>query len=247
MAERAPRSEKGNGARRAPKSGAPFNPVEDVIFARRSVRVYKRKQVPAYLVRRILEAGRYAPSAGNAQPWKFVVVRDEAMIEAMTRDVTDVCKRVMRMADYLEPGAEGKRWRAASLQRLVPNMFHPIPFGAMKLIAEGKLGVWHGAPTVIVLLVDARAPGKPLLDAGIAGQNMVLAAHSYGLGTCWVSFVAPLAMMPAWRKRLSIRPPYKLATSIAVGYPQGVPDGHVKRETQAVEWYEPGGVHEVVY
>jgi len=230
-----------------PEPGAPFNPVEQVIFTRRSVRFFRKRQVPEHLVRRVLEAGRFAPSAGNAQPWKFVVIQDPAMIRAMSQDVVKVCRRVMRFADYTEPGKQGRQWRARSLQRLLPNMFHPIPFGAMKLIAEGKLGVWHGAPTVIVLLVDMRAPGKPFLDAGIAGQNMVLAAHSLGLGTCWVSFIEPLSTLPGWRKRLEIRYPYKLATSIALGFPRGTPDGEVRRETHAVSWYGQDGTCRVVY
>jgi len=224
-----------------PEEGAPFNTVEEVILKRRSVRYYRKKQVPEYLVKRILEAGRYAPSAGNAQPWKFIVVRDPKMIEEMTNDVVDVCRKLMKFADYIEPGNERKQWRAKLLQRLFPNLFHPIPFGAMKLIAEGKLGVWHGAPTVIVILVDKRAPGKPLVDAGIAGQNMVLAAHGMGLGTCWVSFVTPLENLRKWKKRLGLRYPYKLVTSIAVGFPIGDPDGYVKRETQSIDWYDEDG------
>jgi len=230
-----------------PEPGAPFNPVEEVIFRRRSIRFYRKKQVPEYLVRRILEAGRFAPSAGNAQPWKFLVIQDPTLIQEMSRDVTQVCRRVMKFADYTEPGKERKEGRAKMLQRLLPNMFHPIPLGAMKLIAEGKLGVWHGAPTVIVLMVDMRAPGKPYLDVGITGQNMVLAAHSLGLGTCWVSFIAPLATMPKWKKRLGIRYPYKLATSLSVGYTRGDPDGFVTRETQAVDWFREDGTFEVVY
>lgn len=230
-----------------PEPGAPFNMVEDVIFSRRSVRFYKKKQVPEYLVRRVIEAGRYAPSAGNAQPWKFIVVRDKKMIEEMSEDVIKVTKRVKKFADYLDAGNEHKEWRAKLLMRTMPNMFHPVPFGAMKLMAEGKLGVWHGAPTVIILLVDMRAPGKPLVDVGIAGQNMVLAAHSMGLGTCWVSFVTPLELYPKWRKKLGIKKPYKLVTSIALGFPVGDPNGYVKRETQAVDWYDEDGTFKVVY
>lgn len=230
-----------------PEPGAPFNLVERVIFERRSVRIYQKKQVPEYLVRRILEAGRFAPSAGNAQPWKFVVIRNQQMLDEMTADVVKVCQRVQKFADYTEPGKERRKWRANAIQRLLPNMFHPIPFGAMKLMAEGKLGVWHGAPTVIALLVDVRAPGKPLVDAGIAGQNMILSAHSLGLGTCWVSFIVPLANMPRWRKKLGIRYPYKLVTSIAIGYPRGNPDGAVKRETRAIPWYGEDGSFRVIY
>ena len=230
-----------------PEQGAPFNPVEDVIYRRRSVRFYQEKQVSEYLVRKILEAGRFAPSAGNAQPWKFIVVQDQKMIAEMTRDVVNICKRITKFVDYTEPGNKRKEWRAKLLQRFMPNGFHPIPFSAMKSMAEGKLSVWHGAPTVIVLLADMRAPGQPELDIGIAGQNMVLTAHSLGLGTCWVSFITPLARSSRWKERLGIRYPYKLVTSIAVGYPRGNPDGHVTRETQAIDWFTEEGTFKVIY
>jgi len=230
-----------------PESGAEFNMIEDVIYARRSVRYYKKKQLPEYLFRRILEAGRFAPSAGNGQPWKFVVVQNRQMLDEMTEDILAMLKRIKKIADYIEPGQGKKAWVAKALQRANNNMFHPIPFGAMKYIAEGKLGVWHDAPTVIMLLADERCPGHPAIDIGIAGTNMVLTAHSFGLGACWVSFATPLNMMPKWKKKLGIKYPYKLHTSIALGYPQGAPDGYVQRETQAIDWFDEDGGFRIVY
>ena len=231
-----------------PESGDAFNSIENVIFSRRSVRFYERnKQVPEYIVRRIIEAGRFAPSAGNAQPWKFIVVQDQTMIKEMEDDVIKKLKLVMRFAWYLGSWAKHKEWVAKFLMRFLPNMFHPVPFGAMRLIADGKLGLWHNAPTVIIMLVDKRSPGAPELDVGIAGQNMVLTAHSYGLGTCWVSFMTPLSMYRKWRKRLGIRYPYKLVTSIAIGYPRGTPDGQVLRETKAIDWFCQDGTFKVMY
>jgi len=50
--------------------------VEKVIYRRRSVRVYKKDPVPKELIKRVLEAGRFAPSAGNCQGWKFVVLTE---------------------------------------------------------------------------------------------------------------------------------------------------------------------------
>ncbi len=230
-----------------PESGADFNMVEDVIYRRRSVRYFKKEQVPEYLVRRVLEAGRFAPSAGNGQTWKFIVVRDQQMLKDMAEEVVTVTKRVKKFADYMEPGHEKKEWRAKMLMRTMPNMFHPIPFGAMNLMAEGKLGVWHDAPTVVLMLADKRTPGSPAIDLGITGQNMVLAAHSFGLATCWVSFAKPLTMIPKWRKKLGIKSPYALLTSLAIGYPKGVPDGYVKRETQAIDWFTEDGTFKMVY
>jgi len=230
-----------------PVSGADFNQVEDLIYRRRSVRFYKNKQVPEYLVRRLLETARFAPSSGNAQPWKFIVVQDRKMIEEMTADVVKFCRRLQPFIGYMGGKSKLKEWNAKLFQRLMNNMLHPIPLVALKLIADGKLGLWHGAQTVIIMLTDKRCPGDPVLDVGIAGQNLVLAAHSYGLGTCWVSFCTPLAMMLKWRRRLGIRYPYKLATSVAIGYPRGTPDGYVTRETTAIDWYGQDGTFKVVY
>ena len=51
--------------------------VLDAIKTRRSVRKYKPVSIPDEDLKKILEAAQLAPSAGNKQPWKFVVVRDE--------------------------------------------------------------------------------------------------------------------------------------------------------------------------
>lgn len=233
--------------RTPPEPGAPFNAIEDVIYRRRSVRYYKKKQVPEYLIRRIIEAGRYAPSAGNAQPWKFIVIQDSHIIQEMTDDVVNQCKKLKKKLDYMDPVQKMKGRITRWLQKRMPNLLHPIPFGAISLIADGKLGAWHGAPTVLVLLADMRAPGKPAMDIGIAGQNMVLTAHSLGLGTCWMSFIEVISREKKWKKRFGIRYPYKLMTSIAVGFPQGTPDGFVERETQAIDWFADDGTFKTVY
>lgn len=226
--------------RKTPESGAPWNDVESVIYTRRSVRLYRDKQVPEYLVRRVLEAGRYAPSAGNTQGWRFVVVRDAAVIEDMTKLVQQRLGLVSGLLDYTRPNGKAVRFVTERLMRLRPNDLHPTPLAAFSAIADGRLGVWHGAPTVILLLADMRGAGSPMLDLGIAGQNMVLAAHSMGLGTCWVSFSKLLETSPKFKKLFEIKHPYRLATSIALGYPRGQPDGFVPRETHESLWVEDG-------
>ncbi|MCM8829724.1 MAG: nitroreductase family protein [Candidatus Omnitrophica bacterium] len=51
---------------------------EDVIKTRRSIRRYKKKEIPEDILKKILEGARLAPSGNNRQPWYFIVVRDEA-------------------------------------------------------------------------------------------------------------------------------------------------------------------------
>lgn len=215
--------------------------TERIILSRRSVRNYKPDQVPEFMVKRILEAGRYAPSAGNGQPWKFVVVRDAAILDGLERTVARRCRMIMSLVDYRRPGRRWLRPLADLSIRLRPNDMHPVPFGAMGLIAEGKLRLYHGAPTVILIFKDVRGISNPDLDCGIAGQNMALAAHAMGLGTCWVGFVKLAFMYPSpWKRRLDIHYPYKFAGSLAVGRPVGKPDGMIARQTHPVDWYENG-------
>jgi nitroreductase len=218
-----------------------FTETERVILSRRSVRLYKKEQVPEFIVRRVLEAGRFAPSAGNYQPWKFIVLRDRELIEGITEAVAKSCRLFRSMVDYRREGYTWLKPLTKFVTRFRYNDLHPMPFSAVPLIADGKLTLWHGAPTVIIILKDIRGASSPDLDCGIAGQNMVLAAHSMGLGTCWVGF-AKLALdfSPVWKKRLGISFPYRFANSLALGWPQGNPDGMIARQTHAVDWFENG-------
>jgi nitroreductase len=227
--------------------GMEWNPVERVILERRSVRKYKEQQVPEGLVRRILEAGRFAPSAGNSQPWRFPVIREKRIIEEMERYVQLRCKLLRFMLDWRTSPLGRLAWSTSQMYiRIMPNKLHPIPFSAISLIADGKLKLFHRAPTVILILMDKRGVSRPEVDVGICGQNMVLAAHSLGLGTCWVGFVELLKYGRRWKKLLNVEYPYELAEGIVLGYPVGKPNGMVARETHAVEWFE-SGIRRTIY
>ncbi|MFZ5645905.1 MAG: nitroreductase family protein [Bacillota bacterium] len=204
--------------------------TEKVILSRRSVRLYKDDQVPGELVRRILECGRFAPSAGNSQPWKFVVVREQEILDEMESSVVSICKNMKELLSLVKS----------------PEPINPVPYAAIGLIANGKLRLFHGAKTVIMVLKDVRGVGKPDYDCGLASQNIVLAAHSLGLGTCYIGFLDPLFQLPEWRERFDIDFPYEFECGIALGYPKGKPDGMVERDTLAIDWYE-SGTKTVVY
>ncbi len=59
--------------------------VWEAINSRRSIRKFTPEPVPDEKVRQILEAARHAPSAGNSQPWKFMVVRDQNLKRELRR------------------------------------------------------------------------------------------------------------------------------------------------------------------
>lgn len=231
--------------------GADWNPVEEVMLRRRSIRKYKRKQVPAHAIRRMLEVGRYAPSQGNCQPWKFVVVRDPEMLQRMEAFCVESCRKLSRSLDYANyPRGSFRhfitRAKAKLFNRLQPNMLHPVPVAAITAIAQGRFAVFHRAPTVILLLMDKRGIGSPEIDIGICGTNIVLAAQSLGLGTCWVGFSKFLNKSREWCTRLGVEEPYEIAEAITVGYPVGDPTRLIARDTHEIAWFE-GGSKQVLY
>ena len=62
-------------------SDACFEPL----LKRRSIRVFRDEDVPLELVLKAIDVARYAPSAGNRQPWRFIVIRDRSRIEALAK------------------------------------------------------------------------------------------------------------------------------------------------------------------
>ncbi|MEI6611050.1 MAG: nitroreductase family protein [Deltaproteobacteria bacterium] len=225
------------------KEGMPWNAVEQIIMERRSIRSFKKEPLPDSMIRRILETGRFAPSAGNCQPWRFVVVKSPEMLAEMEKDAVRLVRLLMFFLDYTR-GSCLRRLITKPLAkfyiRFLPNELHPVPFGLMTQIAQKLTPVFHNAPTLVLLVEDRRGVGSPPLDIGICGQNMVLAAHSLGAGSCWIGLVKLLMYYPKWRNKFGIRYPYRLNDCIAFGWQQPTGDGLVPRETQIVQWFEGG-------
>ena len=239
-----------DGTLQTKNDGGLLTETEQVIYKRRSVRLYKKKQVPKDLVERVLEAGRFAPSAGNNQPWKFIVIQDKAVIDEVDVLVKKFCRIVMYATmphSWIKKKVPGdkrpviKRWQKIVYQLLLrlrgPNELDPRALGGINaIVSDPAYHTFFHAPTLFILLADRRGIGSIDLDTGICGQNMVLAAHSLGLGTCYVSLIDGLQGFPRYRKKLGITPPFEIITSLTLGYPSGQVDNIVEREQLRVTW-----------
>lgn len=216
-----------------------LTPVEEVIYKRRSNRIFSSKPVPDELVRRVVEAGRFAPSHGNCQPWSFIIVNDR---EEMDK-IADMMDPLFRNLTNLFFSGREKAWvrgLMSALSILAPRMADHRAMTGGKAILKPE-DVFLGAPCLIVLLGDKRGINNMSLDIGICGQNMVLAAHSLGLVTCWLGFVAVAAkMVPRLKKYFDIKWPYVPVSGIVLGYPRVNADSMVKRDYPRITWIKGG-------
>ena len=110
----------------------------------------------------------------------------------------------------------------------------------MAAISRNNRPILHNAPAAILLLEDERAVGGSGINTGICGQNMTLAANSLGLGVCWVGLAAIANDIPSLTEKLGISYPWKIAASLALGYPLFKQEGTVPREYRPVIWFRKG-------
>jgi nitroreductase/Pyruvate/2-oxoacid:ferredoxin oxidoreductase delta subunit len=217
---------------------AELTAVERTIYERRSNRLFKRRPVPEALLRRLLEAARFAPSQGNCQPWSFVVVSDRSLLDRIGRACTGRVRPLSRL--YLERDGRSRLKSLAVnlLARLVPNSFDQrLAHGVDTVASVEGYDLFLHAPTLIIVLGDTRGIGYPLIDCALCAHNLVLTAHALGLGTCYVGFTRMLETLPALKRELGIGWPYRVMTSVAVGYPRVQTDRAVARERPRVTWF----------
>ena len=98
--------------------------------------------------------------------------------------------------------------------------------GSASRAGEPGFSVFHSAPTLIVMAKDKNNTGA-LLDIGLLSENVMLAAHALGLGTCPIGSVVPIFNDPAnadLLKTINLDPAiHDVAIAIALGYPDETP------------------------
>ena len=149
------------------------NPVLDAIRERRSIRRYTQDPVDPAQLLQILEAGRFAPSGKNNQPWRILEIQ----------------------------GGDPRQETLAGLTKYAP------------IVREGR--------ALIAVFLDKTvlySPAKDQQSLGACAQNMLLAAHSLGLGALWLGEI--INQEPEVTRALRLPDErYELACLLVLGHP----------------------------
>jgi nitroreductase len=95
---------------------------------------------------------------------------------------------------------------------------------------------YYGAPTIVLVLASPRARATYVEDGSCVLQNMMLAAHAVGLGSCWIHREKEMFASPegkALLKKWGVSDEYVGVGSISLGYP----DGDLPAPAERKDWY----------
>jgi len=190
-----------------------------LMASRRSCRNFREQPVERGLLEDLVKIGATAPSGTNSQRWSFTILPDMESVAALGEQVALFFKRTNRMAE--------KAW----LRRLLSLVgkteldryyrdYYPSVKEALTEWENGAAdGLFHGATAAIVVGSGPEA-STPAEDALLAAQNILLAAHSMGLGSCLIGFaVIPMARDIRVKRAVGIPDEERVHAVIALGYP----------------------------
>jgi nitroreductase len=204
----------------------------ELVHRRMSVRKFKPDPLPDGAVEKILEAGRWAMSGANGQPWEYIVVTDPV-----------VKKKLFNL--YEEQLSNYNFWME---QTRVPELRHPAfqlpgsPDEQWQSI-QGRQG-WDKAPVLIVVLGDGRRQWATVMGGHTFGRHQShltdglantctlihLAAAALGLGSQWVT----IQIEDGFKRLLNVPDVMTLHSIIAVGYSDVPPRVGVRRSLKEI-------------
>lgn len=155
--------------------------IIDIIKSRRSVRKFTSEPVSEEMVEKVLQAGRWAPSGLNNQPWRFAVITDKALKQEISK-LTNYLKIVL------------------SAQVLIP---------------------------VFLDTETSYHREKDIQGIGACLENMLLEAHSLGLGAVWLGEI--IKSSEQIKRLLGLGQGLELMAVVALGHPDEKPK-NVKRK-----------------
>lgn len=168
----------------------------EAILTRRSVRAYTDEPVTDEQIDALLNAAVHAPSGMNTQPWAFGVLTGKESLRALSQ----------RAKEHLLAGLTDD----SPLARYREHLEDP------------EANLFYDAPALVLIYTKPAVTAQ--IDGCLAAENLMLAAHGMGLGTCWIGLAMGLLMSKPVCEEFGVPADHSLAAVLIVGHPAAVPD-----------------------
>jgi nitroreductase len=195
------------------------------IKERRSIRRFTEETVDESDLLEILDAARWAPNAGHQQLWQLVVIKNKEIIQKMVRAVT-------AQYDFLSE-------KLGLTNELTGNKSNAVLFGGAPVTIAVFMKPYESKTNEVLkqlgcteLEIQRLRGQSDLQSVAAAIQNLLLAAHAKGYGTCWMC--APLLASREIEKILAIKEPWQLKALIPIGKPLIKPHSSTRKELEEI-------------
>jgi len=209
-----------------------------LMASRRSCRNFTDQAVDRSILEDLIKIGTTAPSATNCQNWTFTVFPDRAAVDEFARRIGAFFKKLNRMAERTLYRKLLKMFGKPELDNYYQEYYPSVTEGLQEWEQHGRDLLFHGAAAAIV--VASRPGGScPLEDAMLATQNILLAAHSMGLGSCLIGFaVEAIRNDPGIKQFIKIDAEETVYAVIALGYPDETYERLTGRKRFELRYYK---------
>jgi nitroreductase len=189
--------------------------ILEVIRTRKSIRRYKPDPIPDGMLDKVLEAGRWAATGENYQPWRLVVIKNQ-----------ETKNKIGNLA-RLGSGSRMTAWYClGEMQRRFEEIQDPVKRAeVLRFMYSGEVSEFAKQAPVVIAVIGTLMEGSIDVpyDLSACIENMLLEAHSLGLGACWVHGpVASTRDAAKFKKILKIPTgmgEYKVIAYVALGWP----------------------------
>ncbi len=196
-----------------------------IIYNRRSVRKFTSEPVSNEDIEMILEAGRWAPSGENAQPWRFIAVTDPELNK--------------QLGDIAGQGS-GRRFTGEFITKHLHKRFETLEDEekkkkAFEKLTSGNVSRFTGEAPLNIAVIGRKDVWDLPYDTSAAIENMLLMVVGLGLGACWV--IAPCIDVRdelKLKELLEVPEEYKIISLVSIGHMEKMPRPRPRLELKEI-------------
>lgn len=196
----------------------PFD-IISFIHSRRSIRRFKTDPISNEILHDLIESAVLAPSASNCQHWQFVIINGRDKVLRLAEDIKHFFIKLNTISGNPLLRYMSILFVGNNILNYYKNNYESVKLG-LERAQEGKDLLFHGAPCVIIIHSDMQG-SMPVEDGQYAAYNIALAAHSMGLGSCFIGYAsATLNSAYSIKQKLNIPKHNRIHAVLALGYPK---------------------------
>ena len=193
--------------------------LANLMGSRRSCRNYQERPIERQLLEDLVKIGTTAPSGTNAQMWTFTIFPTRENVVTFADKIAGFFRKLNTVAEKKWLRLLFKTLGKPELDHYYREYYETVKERLQQHETTGRDSLFHGASAAIIVSSKKEA-SCPAEDALLATQNILLAAHSMGLGTCLIGFaVSAMNKDKKIAEFLNIPDDEKPYSVIALGYP----------------------------